>query len=174
MSNLQYAKSIRNLAVMFKDMTAAADALEKLGSVEMAVKESEAKLESTRLALQASTAELVASDTLVKQAAEHAKALEVNAGCTAEALVQRAESDAAGILDAAKYNAGVLLDETAAKIDAMLLEGNEAKLAIECELAALDSKKAAAAQELVTTQSELDNLQARYAEVKAKLQSLLE
>lgn len=137
MNKLNAAKSIRNLANLYKDMAVAADVLEQLGSLDQATAEAKAAVataqaELTSLRTQAVEAgraldEFKEKARHVTQAADQkARATESQALEKAAAITERAEVEAATLVEEAKNRAGALEEATNEQI--ALLRNNVAVL----------------------------------------------
>jgi len=169
MSKLNAAKSIRNLASLYRDMEAAAEALEEIGSLEQATEESKkavaaaqaelatlngkkddakrnvAEAEEKAAAIK-TQADQDAAETL-RAAQERADATIANGRAIAQAAITEARGKAAAAVAAAEQRVTVLQD--AGDLVRGELEGlRQARNKAQDELTAIENKLAAARDEL--------------------------
>ena len=172
MSKMDQARSIRNLANLYRDMVGAADALEQLGSLEQAQKEAQAQVDAGRAELgtlrselEHSRDDLKAAKAQVKKLTEDGKAA---AAVAAGAITREAEVRAAEIVKAAQ--------DKAAQITA---EATIEKSRLSSEVAGLQSAAESLKTELQVLREAVDKIEAeklaaekRLADFKAKLAAL--
>jgi predicted nucleic acid-binding Zn-ribbon protein len=169
MSKLNAAKSIRNLASLYRDMEAAAEALEQIGSLDQAAEEAKKavtlaqaelanlngkKDDARRKVTEAeekaeaikTQAEQQVAETL-RAAQERADATVANGRAIAEAAIAEAKGKAASAIAAAEDRIAVLRDTgdlVREEVAKLRLERNKAQ----DELIAIEDKLAAARDEL--------------------------
>lgn len=169
MSKLNAAKSIRNLASLYRDMEAAAEALEEIGTLEQAAEEAKkavslaqaelanlngkkddakrkiAEAEDKAQALKA-LADQDAAET-VRVAGEKSTATITNAEALAEAILAEAKSKATAAVAAAEQRITVLRD-TGDLVRGELEGLRRDRTKAQDELTAIENKLAAARDEL--------------------------
>lgn len=168
------ARSIRNLAALYRDMEAAAETLESLGSIEQAQKEADAALQKTRGEVERTAASLKA---LKVQEADQLASLKV----ALEALREKGEAKIASLLKDAEVDAAEILKRAQDKGAELVAQAVHEKARLSSELAglqsAVDSVKVeievlGKAKEEAETQAQ--DAQAKLAALKTKLKAMLD
>lgn len=170
---IQCAKSIRNLASMFKDMVTAAEVLEQLGSVEQSCEEASTKLQAIRADVDAALAEkVVVRDeiTLLREtmSKEYADAQALVSEMVAETArkteieLVRAKQVATDKIVAAESRAEEIIGSANEARNKLITEINELVLAQ--KTAKVDAEAAGA---------ELESLRSQIAQVKDQLKALI-
>jgi hypothetical protein len=173
MAKLDCAKSIRNLASLYRDMEVAAATLEALGSIEQAQTEAESRLTKVKGEIDFLSAEREKSaDELAAAKAAHAEALREQSELL---LSKRLDADAAMAKRTAESEAEITeakraADEAREKI-ALEIERDKAEAQAYVE----DQVRKGAEQEAIfnARAKELSQLEAQLEKVREKLRGLL-
>lgn len=162
---LEYAKSIRNLANLYRDMEAAAEALESLGSTELRAAEAELRTEKAR-------AELAQMIERQDQARVELKALQDGA----RGIMQKAEESAKGTLERATLEASARLASAEGKAADIVMQAKDVSKIMLDEADAEFAAKRAVIDDLAKQCTELgaqrDEAQKQLDSVKRRLSDL--
>lgn len=175
MSKQDAANSIRQLAVMFQGMTAAAEALDTIGSIEQATKEAQAATAKAGADRDAALLELDKAKDDITAARQTAEKVMVEAEREANDLIAKANLRAAQIEQAADDAAKVKMEEANKEADASISASRDVlarlqnKIAL-AEVAALNAQQAqsdAEAKAAAATET-LDAIKAQIAKLAAQ------
>lgn len=174
MANIsQVAGSVRDLANLFQNMVAAADVLDKIGSLENATAEAKRDSDAAREDHAAAEKELTAALDKIDEANAQAKSIVAAANTTADGIVADAKERASSIALEAKLNYSKLMDQAMAdandqktKIGASIVaaQGNFDALSLQVN-AAIDARDSAMAEAAAAED--------RLAKAQAAIQKLL-
>lgn len=171
--NLQYAQTIGNLASMYKDMVAAAEALAQLGSVEQAVGEATKALEKTRAELVQVAGELAVTKGEVEQNRKRGSDELEAARKEAGNHVADAKMSATGVLDKARATAQNLIDGAKADAEVIVAGAKAEKSELETTIYKLRDALAEVSAQVEVAKAEHYELQATIETTRAKLRDVL-
>lgn len=173
MSKLNAAKSIRNLATLYKDMTDAAEALEQIGSLEQAADEAAKATASAKGELATTQAEL--SKAKDKLAAAKATAQEIGEQAAAEALViqDKAQTDAVAIITQAKQDATGIIGGAKYRAEAIVASGNSQYEVLTGNIAVLKEQYGVLNSDVQAKRRELASLEDKLNTARDGLRKLL-
>lgn len=172
-TKLNAAKSIRNLASLYRDMEAAAEALETIGSIDQATAEAKNLTEIARAELNGVRNEVAAAREELAQAKKEATRRKDEALLEARNLRDEAQRAVEGKLVAAETQANLVLAEAKDRAAGIIQEAEDKRTELNNLTAAtrqiyneLNGKVQAARQELADTEARLEK-------VRAELRKLL-
>jgi chromosome segregation ATPase len=162
---MQYARSIKNLAAMYKDMVAAADALEQLGSVEQAIEDGKriiaGLIDETKKMKVEKEAAKVDLDAFMVDAAQTKADTEVVARDVRAEIISGAQVDAAEIVKKAQDDAAKLMADASTE-----------KARLSSEIGGLQKATADLRTEIVSLNNQRDDALAQAADAQKKLDGL--
>lgn len=172
-SKIQCAKSIRNLASMFKDMVVAAESLEAIGSLELACSEAEAKLKGLRDEIALTNSEKMHLDETVL--ATRAMIAEEQRLASEERtnMLSEADESCQRIVAQATKRAEEIVEKAVADGEALVSAANVGKGKVEQEVEDLKTIKDALELETERVRASLTEVQAELDRVKQNLKGLL-
>jgi hypothetical protein len=133
------ANEVRKMLKGFKAVEEVSAALEKVGSIENAGKEAEAKLESLKALIASASSDLDSGIAMVNEAKDQAKKIASDAKAKAEARISKANEDAAEIVAAATAAANAI-NEEASRAASTVSELVSEKKALAFDLAEIEAK----------------------------------
>ena len=166
---IEAADAIRTIAKRLEGFALAADALERIGSIDQAAKEAQQQRDAALDQAKDAKADLAKARSALASAKEQADSVMDEAGVNAAAIVSKAEADALLIVDRAKAEASGLMNAQKGAFDAAVSEANAemAKLKGRIKTAKVDAEAIDA--EIAHKQAQLEQLNAALAEIKQKL-----
>lgn len=173
MSEMNHARAIRNLASMYREMEAAAAALETIGSVSQAVQDLEAKRKAAEAQLSDSQRAIKAAEAEAAQVVAKAEASAQQIIAEAEAARSKAQLESEAYcrkLAAEARDEASAITEKAVR-DKHLL--NQQVASLTQEVAKLGVDRAAALEAVDVAKNELKSLEAQLAALKDKFKNLI-
>jgi chromosome segregation ATPase len=169
-TKMNCARSIRNLATLYREMDEAATVLETLGSFEQAQKEAQVRLDTLRgQAVEAENALKALKATLAKNEEAASVALSkriAEAQANVQKMVSDAEGQATEIIKKGQDESSKLVAEAVSEKNSLSGEVASLQGAIEAakaELAALNADKESALSSLQRLRSQLNDMKAKLA-----------
>jgi chromosome segregation ATPase len=154
-------------------METAADTLEKLGSLDQAISESDSRLESLRLSVANLTEERASLLAAVEEVKAESDAIRAAANAEADEIIKTAVAKACAEVEGVRAKAKETLDsdqaEAADKLQAIKDEFDNTNGA----LRVLVAKRAELDAEIVERTSAVEKLEERVGKVKAQLEKML-
>lgn len=170
---IQAAKSIRNLANLYRDMASAADALEQIGSLEQAATEAQRATEATRTELESLRAQQAQAATELAEAKAETKKLHEQAQTAVEETAQQATAAASATLAQAEQQADALLARAEQEAADLVAAATEQVRAMQDNLAQLRDAYAKQNADNLAARKELTELEGKLATVRGQLRELL-
>lgn len=172
-TKIQCAKSIRNLASMFKDMVVAADSLEAIGSLELACSEAESKLKGLRDEIALANGEkthlnetVLATRAMIAEEQRLASEERTN-------MLSEADESCQRIVAQATKRAEEIVEKAVADGEALVSAANVGKAKVEQEVSDLKFVKGELERETDLVRNSLYEVQAELDRVKQNLKGLL-
>lgn len=175
MSDIQNGvDAVRKLVRLIEPLGQVADALDKVGALENAIKEHERDLK--KLADQKAKAELnaITAEAKVDAAREQAAKEVAAAQSVAEKIVVDAQSEAVAIKDKAKTGADALIARATADAASAKASLNAQIGELQAKLAGLQGEVEAAGKARDAAAAELEEIEKKVAAAKSKLKAFLE
>lgn len=173
MSKLNHAKSIRNLASLYRDMESAAEALEQIGSAEQTLEEVRKAVIAERSTLEKLKTQKSAEQEAVNAA--HAEALEIigAANASANEIGKKAASDATNVVALARGKADAMLVDALRKVDEACAGIEERRAKVAQDIDALNIESAGLDKTISVKKAEAEALEQRIAKAQAQIAKLL-
>lgn len=168
------ANSIRNLAVMFEGMVAAADTLDKLGSIEQATKEAQSATASAQLERDQALNQLAKAKDQLAASKQAAAMLDQAAAESSANIVAQANQAADNIKADAYAKATAMIDDAAIKANDQASSFNGQLAVLQGKVDALMTEVAEISARKLDMQSAAEVAEARLIKVQSQLRKMVD
>lgn len=167
------AKAIRNLAVLYRDMEKAAEALEAIGTLDQAAEESRRATETARAEYNILQEQITASKAALQDAQTRAKAATEDADRQGTNILCKARDGAAIVIAEAEAKARDITVNASESADEIIAAAEQKREALSAESRVLADSTNALTKEIIAKKEQLRALEAKVAGMKADVLAML-